>query len=76
MEKNDNNSNRNDSGRQIGKLIKAEQILKKEMSRVPSRPNLIAYIKKNVLRGQRIFTNYDIYESSLNEFINPNKNSL
>ncbi len=36
----------------------------------------IAYIKKNVLKGQRIFTNYYIYESSLNEFINRNKNSL
>lgn len=79
MENKDNNSNGNDPGRQIDKLIKlgqAEQIMKKVMSPVPSRPTLIAYIKKNVLKGQRIFTNYYIYESSLNEFINRNKNSL
>lgn len=46
------------------------------MSPVPSRPTLISYIKKGVLKGRRIFNNYYLYESSLREFIEENKMNL
>lgn len=75
MDNNHNNSNKNQFDRLI-KLGQAEKIMKKIMSPVPTRPTLIVYIKKGVLRGERIFTNYYIYESSLNEFMEKFKTNL
>ena len=60
----------------IDKLIKlwqAETILRQVISPVPSRPTLISYIKKGILKGKSIFNNYYVYESSLREFIDNNK---
>jgi hypothetical protein len=71
----DNNSN----GNHIDKLIKlgqAEKVMRQIISPVPSRPTLISYIKNGVLNGKRIFNNYYIYESSLQEFIEKNKKEI
>ena len=68
----DNSSN----GNHIDKLIKLGQAIKlmeQFISPVPSRPTLISYIRNGVLKGNRIFNNYYIYESSLREFIEKNK---
>ena len=61
---------------QVDKLIKlwqAETLLRQVISPVPSRPTLISYIKKGILKGKSIFNNYYVYESSLQEFIETNK---
>ncbi len=73
------NANNNSNGNHIDKLIKlgqAERVMRQVMSPVPSRPTLISYIKNGVLDGKRIFNNYYIYESSLQEFIEKNKKEM
>jgi hypothetical protein len=73
------NNHQNSNGSRIDKLIRlgeAERLMREIMSPVPSRPTLISYIKKGVLKGRRIFNNYYLYESSLREFIEENKENL
>ena len=73
------NANNNSNGSHFDKLIKlgqAEAAMRQVMSPVPSRPTLISYIKNGVLSGKRIFNNYYIYESSLQEFIEKNKKEI
>jgi hypothetical protein len=68
----EHDSNKN----QIDKLIKlwqAETILRQVISPVPSRPTLISYIKRGILKGKSIFNNYYVYESSLREFVENSK---
>ena len=70
------NGNGNINGKQIDKLIKmgeAEKILKKVMTPIPTRPTLISFVKKGVLKGKRIGNNFYIFESSLQAFIRENQ---